>query len=72
VNRVRAELGREASGVLAEVAELVDRPRSDSRAVSLEEAARLLGVGWSSTLALLGSGTVHSVNVGGLRTGRAR
>jgi hypothetical protein len=72
VNRVSVELGRAASSVFAEVAELVDRPRSNPRAVPLEEAARLLGAGRSSILALLGSGRVHSVRVGGRGTGSAR
>jgi hypothetical protein len=72
VNRVSAELGREASSAFAEAAELVDRPCSNPRAVPLEGAARLLGVGRSSTLALLGSGRVHSVRVGGRGTGSAR
>ena len=72
VNRVSAELGREASSAFAEVAELVERPCSNPRAVSLEEAARLLGVGRSSILAPLGPGRVHSVRVGGPGTGSAR
>ena len=69
MNRVSVERGREASSVFAEAAELVDRPRSNPRGVPLEEAARLVGVGRSSILALLGSGRVHSVRVGGRGTG---
>ncbi len=72
MNRVSVELGRAASSVFAEVAQLVDRPRSNPRTVPLEEAARLLGAGRSSILALLGPGRVHSVRVGGRGTGSAR
>ncbi len=72
MNRVSLERGREALSVFAEAAELVDRPRSNPWAVPLEEAARLVGVGRSSILALLGPGRVHSVRVGGRGTGGVR
>ena len=72
MNRVSVELGRAASSVFAKVVELVDRPCSNPRALPLEKAARLPGVGRSSILAPLGSGRVHSVRVGGRGTGSAR
>jgi excisionase family DNA binding protein len=67
VEQMCLELGREVASLSREVTELVERPSSNPLAVAVEEAARLLGVGRSTVIALLGPGTVRSVRVGGRR-----
>ena len=67
VEQMCVELGREVASLSREVTELVERPCSNPLALAIEEAARLLGVGRSTMLALLSSGRVRSVRVGGRR-----
>jgi excisionase family DNA binding protein len=72
VDQVSGELGRDVASPSGEVIEVFERPSCNPLAVTVQEAARLLGVGRPSMLALLGSGRVLSFRVGGRRTGGAR
>jgi excisionase family DNA binding protein len=67
VEQMCIELGREVVSLSREVTEIVERPSYSPLAFAVEKAARLLGVGRSTMLALLSSGRVRSVRVGGRR-----
>jgi excisionase family DNA binding protein len=67
VEQMCIELGTEVVSLSREVTEIVERPSYSPMALAVEEAARLLGVGRSTMLALLSSGRVRSVRVGGRR-----
>jgi len=60
-------LAKEVASLTAEVTELIERPAPPPLSVSVDEAARLLGVGRSTMFALLESGQVRSVKVGARR-----
>lgn len=62
-----AALAREVAALASQVTELVERPASAPLSVSVDEAARLIGVGRSTMFALLDSGEIRSVKVGARR-----
>ena len=62
-----AALAREFAALVYLVTELAERPAPAPLAVSVEEAARLIGVGRSTMFALVQSGSVRSVRVGARR-----
>ncbi len=61
------ELVREVRQLTTAIIELVERPAMKPRAVSVQFAARLLGLSRTSLYELLDSGALHSVKVGGRR-----
>ncbi|MGH9107291.1 MAG: helix-turn-helix domain-containing protein [Acidimicrobiales bacterium] len=61
------ELAEEVKQLAKAVTELVERPAPQPRAVSVEVAARLLGLSRSSLYELLERGALRSVKVGGRR-----
>lgn len=67
IEQMCVELGREVASLSREVTELVERPSCSPMALSIEEAAHLLGVGRSTMLALLSAERVRSVRIGGRR-----
>lgn len=62
-----AALARDVAALASQVTELVERPASAPLSVSIDEAARLIGVGRSTMFALLDSGEIRSVKVGARR-----
>jgi excisionase family DNA binding protein len=60
-------LAKEVASLAAEVTELIERPSTAPLSVSVDEAARVLGLGRSTMFALLESGEVRSVKVGARR-----
>jgi excisionase family DNA binding protein len=60
-------LAREFAALVDLVTELAERPAPAPLAVSVEEAARLIGVGRSTMFTLVQSGRVRSVRVGARR-----
>lgn len=62
-----AILARQVADLTSEVTDLVERPATEALSVSVDEAARLLGVGRSTMFALLDAGDVRSVKVGARR-----
>jgi excisionase family DNA binding protein len=62
-----AALAREAAALATEVTELVERPSPAPLSVSVDEAARLIGVGRSTMFSLLEEGHIRSVKVGARR-----
>jgi excisionase family DNA binding protein len=67
VEQACAALAREVAALVDLVTELAERPAPAPLAVSVEEAARLIGVGRSKMFALVRSGEVRSVRAGGRR-----
>jgi excisionase family DNA binding protein len=67
VEQMCALLAREVADLSAQVTELVERPATAPLSVSVDDAARLLGVGRSTMFSLLESGDVRSVKVGARR-----
>ncbi len=60
-------LAEQVARLAATVTELVERPASVPLSVSVEEAARLLGLGRSNLFKLMESGELRSVKVGSRR-----
>ena len=67
VEQACAVLARELAALVHLVTELAAPPAPAPLAVSVEEAARLIGVGRSKMFALVQSGLVRSVRVGARR-----
>jgi excisionase family DNA binding protein len=64
VEQVCSQLVHEVAALTNLVTDLVERPAPARLAVSVEEAADMIGVGRSTMFALLESGEVRSVKVG--------
>ncbi len=67
VEALAVELAAEVQRLVVEVTELTERPASPALSVSVDEAARLLGVGRTTVFTLLDEGTIRSVKVGARR-----
>jgi excisionase family DNA binding protein len=67
LEQMSAALAREATALATDVTELIERPVSAPLSVSVDEAARLIGVGRSTMFSLLDSGVIRSVKVGARR-----
>ena len=67
VEQASAALAREVAALVDLVTELAERPAPAPLSVSVDEAARLIGVGRSKMFALVQSGDVRSVRVGARR-----
>jgi excisionase family DNA binding protein len=65
--RAAHDLADEVRRLAGEVTELVERPPAQPKAVSIDGAARLLGLGRSSLYDLLETGRIRSVKVGSRR-----
>jgi len=65
-------LAEQVARLAATVTELVERPAPVPLSVSVDEAARLLGLGRSSLFKLMESGELRSVKVGSRRLGPRR
>ncbi len=64
VEALATELAAEVQRLASEITELSERPVGASLSVSVDEAARLLGVGRTTVFTLLDVGTIRSVKVG--------
>jgi len=67
VEQACAALAREVAALVDLVTELAERPAPAPLSVSVEKAARLIGVGRSTMFTLVHSGDVRSVRVRGRR-----
>ena len=67
VEALAVELAAEVQRLASEVTELTERPAGAPLSVSVDEAARLLGVGRTTVFTLLDEGTIRSVKVGSRR-----
>ncbi len=65
--RAASELAEEVRRLAGEVTELVERPAVQPKAVSVDDAAQLLGLCRSSLYDLLAAGRIRSVKVGSRR-----
>ncbi len=67
VEQACASLAEQVSRLASTITELVERPAPMPLSVSVDEAARLLGLGRSNLFKLLESGEIRSVKVGARR-----
>jgi excisionase family DNA binding protein len=67
VEQACTALAEQVARLAATVTELVERPVTPPLSVSVDEAARLLGLGRSNVFKLLESGEIRSVKVGSRR-----
>ncbi|MHB1533917.1 MAG: excisionase family DNA-binding protein [Acidimicrobiales bacterium] len=67
VERAASELAEDVRRLTGEVTTLVERPTTQPKAVSVDDAAQLLGLGRSSLYELIETGRIRSVKVGSRR-----